>query len=82
MKPPQTRESWEHLRHMTRKQALAAGLVSWNGSLFLFPADWFPAIPDGFAVVSIFGESKPFSATMGNDSRFGALAYGIRLDSP
>lgn len=46
--------------------------------LYLFPAEWYPKIPRGFEIVTIYGDRKLFSpGETSDDRRFGVLAYGV-----
>lgn len=81
---PRTREAFEALRRLDEAALAALGLRPWDeaGGLMLFPAEWFDAIPEGFLVESIGGDTRVFSrATASKDRRFGVLAYGIRAAS-
>lgn len=50
--------------------------------LMLFPGEWYEAIPAGFRVVNIFGETESFvPGTTDDDIRFGCLPYGLRADT-
>ena len=47
-------------------------------TLWLFPAEWYPIIPDGTPIVDIFGEHETFKrGETDDDIRFGALAFGF-----
>lgn len=48
--------------------------------LWLFPAEWYSAIPAGFPVTDINGCIEPFlPGTTDDDRRFGLLAYGLMV---
>jgi len=56
------------------------GTEEWPGEfrLYLFPAEWYDVIPEGFLVVNILGNTEPFRrGVTDDDCRFGRLAYGI-----
>lgn len=79
---PESREDWELLRDCTPEQLTDMGLRPWDGDLFLFPAEWYDHIPEGFDVTSINDETEPFDpATHTDDRRFGVLAYGVVPDA-
>ena len=66
------------LHAMPEKTLLAVGMQNWDDRLWLFPYQWFNAIPKGFPVECISGQKSKWDAeTHDNDMRFGALAYGI-----
>ena len=57
----------------------------WPGEfrLWLFPVEWYTAIPQGYEIVSIMGTREPFErGVTDNDRRFGLLAYGILVSDP
>lgn len=68
------------IKEMTISQAIARGMRSWNGKLYLIPlADW-KNWPKGCEVTSILGETKVKGKDYINkDTRGGLLAYGIYL---
>lgn len=46
--------------------------------LYLFPAEWYERIPNGFEVVTISGRREKFErGRTSDDRRFGVLAYGV-----
>jgi len=66
------------LHAMPEKTLRAVGMQPWDGQLWLFPYEWFSAIPAGLPVQCIDGKQSKWDAeTHDNDMRFGALAYGI-----
>ena len=84
--PAPERDSFYKLSEVSEGQARGLGMQRWTesdesaGDLWLFPAEWYEAIPEGFEVEAIDGEQKRFSQrTCSRDRRQGALAYGIRL---
>lgn len=58
------------------------GLQQWGEfGLWLFPAEWYPHIPEGMELMCIDGEVGAFEAGVTDDDmRCGALAYGIVPD--
>lgn len=47
--------------------------------VIMFPGEWYNAIPNGFMVTGLFGESYPFEKGKSDDDiRFGCLPYGFR----
>ncbi len=66
------------LHAMPEKTLRAVGMQNWDDRLWLFPYQWFNAIPKGFQVECISGQKSKWDAeTHDDDMRFGALAYGI-----
>jgi hypothetical protein len=66
------------LHAMPEKTLRAVGMQNFDGRLWLFPYEWFNAIPQGFSVESINGKKSKWDVgTHSDDMRFGALAYGI-----
>lgn len=50
-----------------------------DADVWLFPAEWYNKIPNGFIVTGLYGEAYPFQKGKSDDDiRFGCLAYGIR----
>lgn len=77
---PATRDDFEALRDLDVDDLLDLGLRNWDGSLYLFPAEWYEHIPGGFEVRTILDETKRFDPNQMSDGRrFGALAYGIEV---
>jgi hypothetical protein len=79
---PAAPEDFEALRTLSPDRLTDLGLQSWDGTLYLFPAEWYEHIPTGFEVTTINGETEQFDPdTSSADRRFGALAYGIEVDA-
>jgi len=77
--PPATPSDWEALRRMTREELQALGCGCWDGSIMLFPAEWYDSIPAGFFVVNVFDRIVPFEpGKTSRERRSGYLAYGVR----
>jgi len=75
---PDGREEFEKLRDADADALEELGLRSWDGDLYLFPAEWYDHVPEGFEVTNILGETSAFSqSTHSEDRRFGALAFGV-----
>ena len=54
------------------------GLVNWDGKIWLYPAEWYDYIPEGYEVTNIRGETENFQKGVTDDDiRFGCLAYGL-----
>lgn len=78
-------EVFEALPHLPDESLVALGLLRWDEaeagrrSLWLFPAEWYCAIPKGMIVETIMSRIEPFDPdTHGDDRRFGVLSYGVR----
>lgn len=58
------------------------GMQAWGEyGLWLFPYQWYPAIPRGLLVTDIFGNEEEFiPGVTDDDMRFGALSFGIVPD--
>jgi len=78
-------DAWESLRSMSINTLQSIGCGRWdepneNGTLMLFPYQWYPHIPEGYMMECISGEIEPFkNGETDDDYRFGCLAYGIRV---
>ena len=65
----------------------ALGCAQWDNEanpvvpghlLYLFPADWYEQIPDGFEIVTFTGKRETFlRGKTSPDRRYGVLAYGV-----
>jgi len=78
--PPDAPKSFDRLRTMSRAELFRWGLRMWSeeSGLMLFPAEWYDRIPEGYEVVTINGETKPFErGVTDDDRRYGCLSYGI-----
>lgn len=78
---PNKLEAWKDLSKLPVSVLKTLGLQEWGEwNLWLFPGEWFKSIPNGLEVMCINGKiSKWDAATHDNDTRYGALAYGICL---
>jgi len=81
---PKTRHDFSLLRKMKKQDLLNIGMRIWDNrnqkSLYLFPKEWYPNIPEGITVYDIFDKREKFSKkTHGNDERFGVLSYGLLI---
>lgn len=62
-----------------KEEGVPTELLEQDEDVLLFPAEWYNAIPNGFMVTGLYGESYPFEKGKSDDDmRFGCLAYGIR----
>jgi len=71
-------EWFDELKDLTKEELLALGCHKWDGDLWLYPAEWYDHIPDGYPMVDIFKKEVNFKAGVtDSDQRFGALPYGF-----
>lgn len=95
--PPSLPASWEEFNTLDMMALREMGLQQWNDPatdkdfgwshpgkvLFLFPAEWYPFIPDGMEIVDINGRTEKFKrGKTDDDMRFGCLAYGRLVVTP
>lgn len=79
--------AFEGLALKSEAELLELGCRPWDAEdeptvpghlLYLFPAEWYWQIPEGFEVVDINGQRSKFQrGVTSGDRRFGALAYGV-----
>lgn len=79
---PRTVREYDALGKLCDEAKLAVGMRRWddgeNGTLWLFPHEWYGFIPDSYEVTDIFWEVEPFKrGQTDDDTRFGVLAFGI-----
>jgi hypothetical protein len=75
---PTTIKEYTALRNAPEWILRDVGMQPWDEKLWLFPAEWYDHIPEGFVVVDIAGKRKEFKrGVTDGDRRFGALAYGL-----
>lgn len=85
---------WEGLRTKSIDELRKLGMAAWNDPdkptkdwpylrlvLMLFPSNWYNAIPNGFEIVNLFGDTSKFKyGVTSDDRRFGFLAFGILVE--
>lgn len=80
---PTGRADLDRLPALDEETLLAIGLERWDGredvwTLWLYPSEWYEALPDGLPIVTIFGAEKVFKAgDTSRSKREGCLAYGF-----
>lgn len=82
---PTDREDFDSLPTRTDAELQEIGLRRWGdvpeGSgrmLWLYPCEWYAAIPEGYPITSILGEQERFRrGVTDDDRRFGMLSYGF-----
>lgn len=89
--PPADRAAFDALKTMSVTALREMGLRVWgkeedadynelpNGrTLWLFPHEWYSAIPDGYPILDIWFNEEVFkSGETDDDMRFGCLAFGF-----
>lgn len=72
------------LKKAPKKVLADLGLQCWDKNLWLFPAEWYDHIPEGYEIVNINFKTEPFrKGQTDDDRRFGCLAYGMVIkDTP
>lgn len=54
-------------------------LLPVDENVWMIPGEWYNAIPEGFMVTGLWGQSYPFEKEKSDDDiRFGCLPYGFR----
>lgn len=79
---PRTEREYDALKLMDPQHLREIGCQIWdkeNGRThWLYPSEWYPFIPNGYAITDINGHTEPFQKGVTDDDiRFGALAYGF-----
>lgn len=79
---PDSAEAWAALWTLDSVALRELGLREFGqvvgGTLYLFPGEWYSAIPDGFEVALLAGSRWAFDRDRASDDvRFGCLAYGV-----
>lgn len=89
--PPSTVDGFNALLSLDATCLMEMGLRVWgveedaggrdlpNGrTLWLYPAEWYSSIPDGYPVCNTFFRTENFKRGVTNDDiRFGCLAFGF-----
>lgn len=80
--PDLTPDEWSNLGKLPLSRVRQMGCQVWEddakGIHWLFPAQWYPHIPNGTKILTISGEEAIFvRGETDDDMRFGALAYGF-----
>lgn len=79
---PSTTEEWAALPTLTSEALKALGCGIWDKEdskeHWLFPKEWYDAIPEGYPITYIDGDTEPFQKGVTDDDiRFGMLAFGF-----
>ena len=87
--PPTILEGLGFIRYSTlpvpyrESQQKINNLVGDGFDLFLFPAEWYQLIPNGFSVININSEVITFEPGNTDDTvRAGCLSYGVAIRVP
>lgn len=78
---PKTKKEFDILKQMDEKTLKMLGLQKWTeeDELWLYPAEWYDSIPDGYEIVDINNVTENFKhGETDDDRRFGALAFGFK----
>ena len=80
---PKTVREYDALTRLGKDELKSVGCSLWDdegGFLhWLYPAEWYDFIPDGYVMTDICGKEEKFKAgKTDNDQRFGCLAYGFK----
>lgn len=55
------------------------GLSKWDEENWLYPAEWYDYIPEGYEIVNICGKTEKFQKDVtDNDRRLGCLPFGLK----
>jgi hypothetical protein len=75
---------FDRLPELSEATLKAIGCQKWDepdadgNVLWLYPAEWYPHIPDGTTITDINGTTERFKrGETDDDMRYGALAYGV-----
>ena len=70
---------FDKLKGLSHETLKAVGMGVWEPGHYLYPAEWYDFIPEGYVVTDIFGEEKPFERGVTEyGKRYGVLPYGFR----
>ena len=80
--PDMSEAEWRSLCSLPPDRLRQLGCQVWSddakGTHWLFPAQWYPYIPEGLPVTDINGKTKLFARGLTDDDiRFGALSFGF-----
>ncbi|KKK60704.1 hypothetical protein LCGC14_3021700 [marine sediment metagenome] len=76
---PTSKDDFDHLRSLSDKALRFLCLNEWEAGHWLYPGEWYDAIPVGYEIVDINGEVEQFEpGVTDNDIRYGCLAYGFK----
>lgn len=72
-------ENGDFIIEVGKEESCPSELLDIDEDVILFPGEWYNAIPNGFMVTGLYGESYSFEKSKSDDGiRFGCLPYGFR----
>ncbi len=76
---PTTIAEYDALKNAPDDILKGIGLQRWGKyDLWLFPAEWYDHIPEGYEIMDIFGKTEEFEkGVTDDDRRFGCLSFGL-----
>lgn len=75
---PTTVAEYDALKSAPENILKDIGLGQWDEKIWLYPAEWYEYIPEGYEVVDICGETEKFQrGVTDDDRRCGCLAFGL-----
>lgn len=78
---PKTKEEFDSLRNLSDKALRFLCLKEWECGHWLYPGEWYDAIPDDYEIVNIFGNVEKFEkGETDDDIRYGCLSYGFKRE--
>ncbi len=79
-------DDFNSLASLSRETLKAIGCCPWDEPddkgevLWLLPGEWYDRIPEGFPLTCIDGTTAPFKrGETDDDTRYGCLAYGVKI---
>ena len=76
---PKTVAEFDKLKEMPDDLLKDIGLSIWEKGHWLYPAEWYDNIPEGYLVLAIDNTVEPFTkGKTSDDRREGMLAYGFK----
>ena len=79
---PTTTAEYDALKNAPDNILEDIGLGQWDEEIWLYPAEWYDYIPDGYEIVTINGKTKSFQKGITDDDmRFGCLSFGLLKES-
>jgi len=79
---PEGGERWfDMLKALPAETLKQIGMGEWKTGHWLYPAEWYEFIPNGYTITDINGEDKLFiPGETDDDIRYGCLAYGFKRE--
>lgn len=74
---------FDALKKLPYETLVAIGMGVWEDDHYLYPAEWYDFIPDGYPVIDICNKIEPFKkGVTDDDRRYGMLAFGFKVAGP